>query len=175
MPPSRLQMNFGHTAPKDFWNPKYYITCRIILKAGDDGDCKLGLSGLSLLPSTCRNTFLFNFSRKDDVWVTAFNFREEEREDYLDVRKSWFPSKKKRIPAPAIQQPKKTVVVRDKLFINQIKCCGDVLHRTLGVPIFFERVLNTSAEMIAPAFPAAADMPWAEARKRVGKTEQIAR
>ena len=42
----------------------------------------------SLLPSTRRNTFLFNFSRKDGVWITTFNFREEEREDYLEVRKS---------------------------------------------------------------------------------------
>ena len=128
----------------------------------------------SLLPSTCRNTFLFNFSRKYGVWVTAFNFREEEREDYLDVRKSWFPNKKNTYE-PQRCNIQKRLLLRDKLFIDQIKCCRDVLHRTLGVPIFFERVLNTSAEIIAPAFPAAADMPWAEARKRVGKTEQNAR
>ena len=34
------------------------------------------------------------------------------------------------------------------------------------------RVLNARAEMIAPTFPDAAEMPWAEARKRVGKTER---
>ena len=33
-----------------------------------------------------------------------------------------------------------------------------------------ESELNASAEMIAPALPHAADMPCAEARKRVGKT-----
>ena len=47
---------------------------------------------------------------------------------------------------------------------------GDVLQRTAGVPIFFVRELNASAEMIAPALPHAADMPCADARKRVGKT-----
>ena len=46
----------------------------------------------------------------------------------------------------------------------------DALQRTAGVPIFFESELNASAEMIAPALPHAADIPCAEARKRVGKT-----
>ena len=32
------------------------------------------------------------------------------------------------------------------------------------------RVLKARAEIIAPAFPDAAEMPWAVARKRVGKT-----
>ena len=46
----------------------------------------------------------------------------------------------------------------------------DVLQRTEGVPMDLESELNASAEMIAPALPHAADMPCAEARKRVGKT-----
>ena len=44
------------------------------------------------------------------------------------------------------------------------------LHKTIGVPTFLLRVLKASAEMMAPTFPAAAEMPWAEARKRVGNT-----
>ncbi len=38
------------------------------------------------------------------------------------------------------------------------------------MPIDFDRLLNASAEMMAPALPHAADMPCADARKRVGKT-----
>ena len=44
------------------------------------------------------------------------------------------------------------------------------LQRTAGVPMSLDRLLKARAEMIAPALPAAADMPCAEARKRVGKT-----
>ena len=47
---------------------------------------------------------------------------------------------------------------------------GDALQSTAGVPMSLESELNASAEMIAPALPHAADMPCAEARKRVGKT-----
>ena len=39
-----------------------------------------------------------------------------------------------------------------------------------GVPIFFDKELNAKAEIIAPAFPEAAEIPCAVARKRVGKT-----
>lgn len=46
----------------------------------------------------------------------------------------------------------------------------DVLQRTAGVPIFFESVLKTSADIMAPALPDAADIPCAVARNRVGNT-----
>lgn len=46
----------------------------------------------------------------------------------------------------------------------------DSLQRIAGVPISLLRVLNAKAEMMAPHFPAAADMPCAKARKRVGKS-----
>lgn len=46
----------------------------------------------------------------------------------------------------------------------------DVLQRTAGVPMSLLSWLNASAEMIAPALPAAADMPCAAARNFVGKT-----
>ena len=39
-----------------------------------------------------------------------------------------------------------------------------------GVPTFFDNVLKTRAEMIAPALPEAALIPCANALKRVGKT-----
>lgn len=45
-----------------------------------------------------------------------------------------------------------------------------LLQSTAGVPMCSLRVLNTSAEMIAPAFPDAAEIPWAVARNRVGNT-----
>src|SRR5436853_343514 len=35
----------------------------------------------------------------------------------------------------------------------------DVLHRTAGVPIFLLKELKASAEMMAPTFPEAADVP----------------
>lgn len=54
-------------------------------------------------------------------------------------------------PAPAMQQPKK-------------------IQSTFGVPMLFVSELNTSAEMIAPAFPHAADIPCADARNFVGNT-----
>lgn len=38
------------------------------------------------------------------------------------------------------------------------------------MPTAFDRRLNTSAEMIAPALPHAADVPCASALKRVGNT-----
>ena len=44
------------------------------------------------------------------------------------------------------------------------------LHNTLEVPTLFDNVLKARAEMIAPAFPAAALNPWANALKRVGNT-----
>ena len=44
------------------------------------------------------------------------------------------------------------------------------LQSTAGVPMSLDRLLNASAETIAPALPHAADMPCADARKRVGKT-----
>lgn len=47
---------------------------------------------------------------------------------------------------------------------------GYALHRMAGVPISLLKVLKASAEIIAPALPAAAEIPWALARKRVGKT-----
>jgi hypothetical protein len=46
----------------------------------------------------------------------------------------------------------------------------DSLHNTAGVPTFLLNALNASAERIAPALPAAADNPCAEALNRVGKT-----
>ena len=48
----------------------------------------------------------------------------------------------------------------------------NALQRTMGVPTFLLRVLNANAEMMAPALPAAAEIPWANARKRVGKTDR---
>ena len=47
---------------------------------------------------------------------------------------------------------------------------GYALQSTAGVPMSLDRLLNASAETIAPALPHAADMPCADARKRVGKT-----
>ena len=47
---------------------------------------------------------------------------------------------------------------------------GYALHKMIGVPTFLLRVLKASAEIMAPAFPAAAEIPWAVARKRVGNT-----
>jgi len=46
----------------------------------------------------------------------------------------------------------------------------DLLHRTAGVPILSVSVLKARAEMIAPALPQAAEIPWAKALYRVGKT-----
>lgn len=47
---------------------------------------------------------------------------------------------------------------------------GNVLHRTLGVPTDWLRVLKTRLEMIAPIFPLAAEIPCAVARYFVGNT-----
>lgn len=46
----------------------------------------------------------------------------------------------------------------------------DLLHNTAGVPMSLLSLLNAKAEMMAPAFPAAAEIPCANARNRVGKT-----
>lgn len=53
------------------------------------------------------------------------------------------------VRAPNMQHPKK-------------------IHRMAGVPIFSESVLNASAETMAPHLPIAAEIPCANARKRVG-------
>ena len=45
-----------------------------------------------------------------------------------------------------------------------------LLQRTAGVPILDVNVLNASAEIMAPAFPLAAEIPCAEARYFVGNT-----
>ena len=47
---------------------------------------------------------------------------------------------------------------------------GYALHKMIGVPTFLLRVLKASAEMMAPAFAAAVEVPWAVAQKRVGNT-----
>lgn len=46
----------------------------------------------------------------------------------------------------------------------------NVLQRTAGVPMSLVRLLKAKAEMIAPAFPLAAEIPCAVARNLVGKT-----
>ena len=46
----------------------------------------------------------------------------------------------------------------------------NLLHRTAGIPILSVSVLKARAEMIAPALPQAAEIPWAKALYRVGKT-----
>ena len=47
---------------------------------------------------------------------------------------------------------------------------GYALHKMIGVTNFLLRVLKASAEMMAPAFAAAVEVPWAVAQKRVGNT-----
>jgi hypothetical protein len=47
---------------------------------------------------------------------------------------------------------------------------GYALHKMIGVSTFLLRVSKASAEMMAPAFPAAAEISWAVARKQVGNT-----
>jgi hypothetical protein len=44
------------------------------------------------------------------------------------------------------------------------------LQRTAGVPIFLLNVLKARAETMAPAFPHAAEIPWANPRNLVGNT-----
>ena len=46
----------------------------------------------------------------------------------------------------------------------------NALQRTTGVPTFLLNVLKARAETIAPAFPHAAEIPWANARNLVGNT-----
>ena len=45
----------------------------------------------------------------------------------------------------------------------------NVSHKMIDVPTLL-RVLKASAEMMAPALPAAVEIPWAVAWKRVGNT-----
>jgi len=47
---------------------------------------------------------------------------------------------------------------------------GNSLQRMAGMPTLLDRVLKADADMIAPAFPDAAEMPCANARYRVGKS-----
>jgi hypothetical protein len=78
---------------------------------------------------------------------------------------------KDNIPAPAIQQPKKTRVMMELYqLVIQNKQRKDILHRTAGVPMSLLSVLKARAEIIAPAFPEAAEMPCANARNLVGNT-----
>lgn len=80
-------------------------------------------------------------------------------------------------PAPRIQHAKKTVeeTCEHSDIAAHVRTQGErgqkgLLHSTAGVPMEAVSVLNTSAEMIAPAFPHAADIPCAKARYFVGKT-----
>ena len=47
---------------------------------------------------------------------------------------------------------------------------GYALHKMISVLTFLLRVLKASVEMMAQAFPAAAEIPWAVAWKHVGNT-----
>ena len=58
---------------------------------------------------------------------------------------------------------------RQKNFHEGSRTCY-ALHKIMGVPTFLLSVLKASADMMAPAFPDAAEIPWAVARKRVGNT-----
>ena len=61
------------------------------------------------------------------------------------------------VHAPAILQPTKTKDdIRPK---TNERPCRDVLQRTAGVPIRLLKLLKARAEMIAPAFPLAAEIP----------------
>lgn len=61
------------------------------------------------------------------------------------------------VHAPAILQPTKT---KDDIRLNtNDKQHRDVLQRTAGVPIRLLKLLKAKAEMIAPAFPLAAEIP----------------
>ena len=44
------------------------------------------------------------------------------------------------------------------------------LQSTAGVPMRLLKLLNARAEMIAPALPLAAEIPWAVALNLVGKS-----
>lgn len=78
--------------------------------------------------------------------------------------------------APAIQHPKKTTQSENRTSQSTFSVTGifdgkiNVLQRTAGVPTLSDKELKARAEMMAPALPEAADMPCAEALKRVGKT-----
>ena len=87
---------------------------------------------------------------------------------------------KRNVPAPAIQHPKKTIdnkkggtsAIHSTSRYKEGKDGGitNLLHKQAGVPIFLLSVLNANAEMIAPALPAAAEIPCANALNLVGNT-----
>lgn len=87
--------------------------------------------------TTCPDLF-----GENQVWITALDFREQEREAGS-------------CDTAAKENYKKHQDAKDVMKTDM----GHLLHKTTGVPTFSESALKASAEIMAPAFPDAAEIP----------------
>ena len=92
--------------------------------------------------------------REYNVWVPALDFGEKESE----------------AGSCDTAAEEDYIAKEDEFIAGWVMIRLHLLHRTAGVPMDSLSWLKASAEMIAPALPAAADMPWAAALYFVGNT-----